>query len=157
MNLTRLMPQLRGLRITHVHLTHAAVALAATAIRRTAACPLCHRRSHRVHSTYTRTVADLPWQLRGVTIMLAVRRFFCRNPTCARRIFCERLPALVEVQQRRTVASRTALQQIGLALGGRAGVQLATPLCMPTSRMTLAPRARAAAPHLSCASRRGHR
>lgn len=62
---------------------------------------------------------------------------------CSRRIFCERLPTLVAVQQRRTVASRTALQQIGLALGGRAGVRLATPLGMPTSRMTLLRRIRA--------------
>jgi hypothetical protein len=47
------------------------------------------------------------------------------------------------VQQRRTIASRTALQQIGLALGGRAGVRLATRLGMPTSRMTLLRRVRA--------------
>jgi len=109
MHLTRLMPQLRGVRITNVRLTHDAVTLTATAIRTTAACPLCHRRSHRVHSTYTRTVADLPWQLRCVTITLYVRHFFCRNTTCPRRIFCERLPGLVAVQQRRAVASRTAL------------------------------------------------
>ncbi len=143
MHLTRLMPQLRGFRITNVRLTLEDVVLAATAIRTTAPCPLCHRRSHCVHSTYTRTVADLPWQLRRVTITLCVRRFFCRNSACPRRIFCERLPVLVAVQQRRTVASRTALQQIGLALGGRAGVRLATPLGMPTSRMTLLRRVRA--------------
>ena len=143
MNLTHLMPQLRGLHITHVCLTEQQVALAATAIRRTAMCPLCSRPSRRVHSTYTRTVVDLPWQLRRVTITLSVRRFFCRNSACPRRIFCERLPQLVAVHQRRTVASRTALQQIGLALGGRAGVRLATPLGMPTSRMTLLRRVRA--------------
>jgi len=50
-----------------------------------------------VHSTYQRTVADLP--LGGVKLLchLQVRRFFCRQAACLRRIFAERFPTLVPV------------------------------------------------------------
>ena len=55
--------------------------------RRTAArCPLCARRSKRVHSRYERTLADLPWGEYAVTIRLRIRRLFCANARCRRRI-----------------------------------------------------------------------
>src|SRR5215216_6781289 len=52
-----------------------------------ARCPLCGEPADRVHSRATRTLADLPWA--GVTVQLhvRVRKFFCENPTCPRRIF----------------------------------------------------------------------
>src|SRR6266540_5493395 len=58
-------------------------------------CPVCQAPARRTHSRYTRTVADLPWADRVVCLHLHVRKFFCDNPTCAQRIFTERLPALV--------------------------------------------------------------
>ncbi len=44
-----------------------------------AACPLCQHCSARIHSRYTRTVADLPWMGCAVRLELHVRRFFCTN------------------------------------------------------------------------------
>ena len=58
----------------------------------TARCPLCARRSKRVHSRYERTLADLPWGEHAATVLLSVRRLFCDNTRCERRIFAERLP-----------------------------------------------------------------
>ncbi len=49
-------------------------------------CPLCHRRSARIHSRYVRTVADLPWMGCAVHLELHTRRFFCLNKECARQI-----------------------------------------------------------------------
>ena len=40
--------------------------------------------------------ADLPWADWSVTLHLAVRKFFCANPQCRRKIFCERLSARPE-------------------------------------------------------------
>ncbi len=54
-----------------------------------ARCPLCGKRSKRVHSRYQRTLADLPWAEYAVTIRLSVRRLFCDNARCERRIFAE--------------------------------------------------------------------
>jgi transposase len=44
-----------------------------------AECPLCHRRSGRIHSRYVRQGADLPWMGCAVHLELPVRRFFCSN------------------------------------------------------------------------------
>jgi hypothetical protein len=50
-------------------------------------CPLCHGQTTRVHSRYTRTVADVPWGAYAVRLPLRVRKFFCDHPTCPRQIF----------------------------------------------------------------------
>ena len=52
-----------------------------------AECPICHQGTHRIHSHYERTVADLTWSEYGVSWQLQVRKFFCTNPHCPRRIF----------------------------------------------------------------------
>ena len=51
-----------------------------------ASCPICHQAAHRIHSHYERTLADLPWSEYGVSWQLQVRKFFCTNPDCPRRI-----------------------------------------------------------------------
>ena len=53
---------------------HHAITLILRARRITACCPLCGRRSRRVHSRYERTLADLPWGTHVVTVRLRVRR-----------------------------------------------------------------------------------
>src|SRR5260370_42626540 len=60
-----------------------------------ALCPLCHCRSERIHSRYTRVVADLPWAGWAVRLKLHARRFFCRNQDYQGRRFTERLPSLM--------------------------------------------------------------
>jgi hypothetical protein len=107
-----------------------------------ARCPRCHRLSRRVHSHYTRRVADLPWQGVMVQRTLRVRRFFCLYPGCAQQIFCERLPRVVAPHGRRTLRLNDALRLIGCALGGEAGAQLARRLGMRGSPDTLVRRVR---------------
>jgi len=70
-----------------------------------AACPGCGWLSERLHSRYRRTLLDLPWQGNPVRIALSVRKFFCDNRQCARRIFAERVPS---VAQRYARASKLA-------------------------------------------------
>ncbi|MGO8947324.1 MAG: transposase family protein [Ktedonobacterales bacterium] len=45
-----------------------------------AVCPLCSYRSARVHSRYTRQVADVPWHGVPLRLELHLRRFFCGTP-----------------------------------------------------------------------------
>ena len=61
--------------------------------RRPATCPRCGPSTARVHSRYTRTMADVPWAEVAVRLRLRVRKFVCPTPDCPRRIFTERLPA----------------------------------------------------------------
>jgi transposase len=135
--------------------------------RAEAECPRCRRPSTRLHSYYTRRVADLPWHGVAVLLDLRTRRFRCRNSRCLMRVFCERLPRVVAHYGRKTVRLDDALQLIGLLLGGEAGARAAMKLAMATSPDTLLRRARMAVKPCSAtprvlgvddfAFRRGHR
>jgi transposase len=105
-------------------------------------CPACGELSDRVHSRYTRVLSDLPWHGIPVRLLLRTRRFFCRTPPCRQQIFTERLPQTVEPYGRKTLRLETALQFIGLFLGGEAGRRLARELGILTSPDTLLRRAK---------------
>jgi transposase len=105
--------------------------------QRTIRCRLCGRRASRVHSRYERTLADLPWGEYAVVLRLRVRRLFCDNARCERRIFTERLPGIAAPWSRRTARLATRLTSVGLALGGAAGARLSHELGLPTTRNTL--------------------
>ncbi len=115
---------------TYLHLklldaSEAAITAVVTTTSEDAECPLCHRRSARIHSRYVRTVADLPWMGCAVRLELHVRRFFCANLECTRQIFTERLPTVVAPYARRTMRLTDVFTLIGFALGGEAGKRLA--------------------------------
>ena len=67
-----------------------------------ACCPLCGVQASRMHSRYWRRVADLPCAGRHVSLRLTVRKFFCPNPACPRKIFAEQFPELVPSYARLT-------------------------------------------------------
>ncbi len=137
MRLTTLFPQFHGLRIDRVCADSIGLTLTATTIARTVACPLCHRRGHRIHSRYRRYVTDLPCAGRAIALVIHARRFFCPTADCPRRTFRERLPALVAPGAHRSHGLRAALEHIAFALGGEAGRRLATALGMSASADTL--------------------
>ena len=100
-------------------------------------CPLCATPAARIHSRYERTLADLPWAAYRVRLQLRVRKWFCANPACVRRIFTERLPTVAAPWARRTLRLAHRLLALGLALGGRAGVPLSHAWDVAVSRHTL--------------------
>jgi transposase len=116
---------------------HAQITLLISSTHAEARCPGCNAPARHVHSHYTRTLADLPWSGYGITWRLRVRRLFCRNPACSRRIFTERLPGLVAPWARRTLRLTARLLAIGLALGGAAGIRLSRQFGLTVSRNTL--------------------
>jgi transposase len=109
-----------------------------------AECPLCGRASRRVHGRYTRTLADLPWCGTPVRVRVRVRKFFCDEPSCERKIFAERLSDVARVYARSTDRRREALEWIAFALGGEAGSRLARELGLLVSPDTLLNRIREA-------------
>jgi transposase len=133
----RLLPHLARFRLRAYHWMQGRWHVDLSSRRRAAACPSCQHRSRARHSAYRRTIVDLP--LGGVMLVLhlQVRRFFCRHATCPRRIFAERFPALVPIRGRHSLGVYTALRQVGLAVGGRAGVRLARALGLPGSYRTI--------------------
>jgi DNA-binding NarL/FixJ family response regulator len=132
-----LLPPTCAVGLSGVTVEQASVRLHLTATAPTAPCPGCAVASSSVHSRYQRHLTDLPWGTRAVHLQLTVRKFRCRNPTCARRMFTERLPDLVAAYGRHTHRLAAALRAIGLALGGNAGARLAAHLRLSTSPSTL--------------------
>ena len=100
-------------------------------------CPRCASVSSSIHSHYLRTVADLPHAGQLVVLKLRVRRFFCRNPLCARRIFTERLAELVQPWAQMTNRLREALCALSFATSAQVGSRLAPRLGMKSSPSTL--------------------
>lgn len=146
-----LLPDGCDLRVDNLVSHDTGMTVQVSARRRTAVCPLCGRRSNRIHSAYERTLRDLPWCGTRLTLCARIRRFVCGTPRCPRRVFAEQFPALAGPRARLTERLRTALQDIGLALGGQAGSRLAARLGMRASGKTLLRLVRASPlPCVSC-------
>ena len=73
----------------------------------------------------------------AVRLKLSLRRFFCQNPECQRKIFAERLPNVVAPYARRTLRLHDLLTLIGFAVGGEAGRRLVEGMKLSTSPDTL--------------------
>ena len=117
--------------------TTAQITLRVQATPTSAPCPLCATPARRIHSDYGRTLADLPWAQYRVYLQLRVRKWFCRNRACHRRIFTERLPTIAAPWARRTLRLAQRLVALGVALGGTAGVRLGHAWDLAVSRNTL--------------------
>jgi transposase len=115
----------------------AQITLRVRSTQTSAPCPLCATPARRIHSDYGRTLADLPWAQYRVCLQLRVRKWFCRNRSCPRCIFTERLPTVAAPWARRTLRLAQRLLALGRALGGKAGVQLGHAWDVVVSRNTL--------------------
>src|ERR1700750_1073569 len=118
MDASTLLPDPQAIRPVRIIPSTGSLKCAGRAPQTQAECPRCHRPSTRVHSYYTRTVADLPWHGVAVRLEMRTRRLRCKNSLCTKRIFCERLPQVVAYYARKTVRLNEALILIGLLLGG---------------------------------------
>lgn len=132
-----LFPQLEEVQVDQVEDRDGVVLVSARARGRQAPCRGCGVASVRVHGRYRRGVRDLAAAGRPALIDLEVRRFVCGNPGCELRTFAEQVPALAPRYQRRTPGLRGLLEQVALALAGRAGSRMAGALGVRVSRSTL--------------------
>jgi transposase len=102
-----------------------------------ARCPACGAVSSRVHGGYGRVVADGAAGGRPVLIVLAVRRFRCPDPSCAKVTFAEQVQGLTVRYRRRSVPLLGMLGRLGVELAGRAGARLAGALGVPAHSSTV--------------------
>src|SRR6266852_4390543 len=132
-----LFPLPDGLEITSVSDTPEEVLVRVTSHRSSSPCPQCSTPSSAIHSLYRRHPQDLPCAGRPIRLLFTVRKFFCRNPNCSRKVFTERLPDFLEASSRLTKRLRTAVQEIGFATGGKGGERLSDKLGIPISEATM--------------------
>jgi transposase len=137
--LARLLPDATTLRIEACDINDATVqiTLSVRSTLATVPCPLCMNPAQRIHSYYERTLADLPWSAYRVCLRLRVRKWFCGNCACRRRIFTKRLPTIAAPWAWRTLRLAQRLVALGVALGGTAGVRLGHQWDLAVSRNTL--------------------
>jgi hypothetical protein len=125
MDTLRALPSQGGLCLADVVVTPTTAVALLASVASSATCHRCGTQSNRVHSRYTRTIADLPGSDRPLVLRLIVRRFRCGQPSSSQAIFCERLPAIATAHA--TGRSTEAQRALGFALGGEAGSRLAAP------------------------------
>jgi transposase len=132
-----LLPDPTSLHLLHIETEGNVITMVVSTTACEAKCSLCERTSTKVHSRYTRLLADLPWMGYGVHLKVHLRRFFCENAECQRQIFAERLPNVVAPYARRTLRLHDLLTLIGFTVGGEAGKKLVTGMKLSTSPDTL--------------------
>lgn len=135
--LSVLLPDVPELELKNLIVQERSLEIDLVSTQISAACPLCHAPSSRIRSGYQRTVADLAWADMLVRLLLQVRRLFCDNQACLRRIFTERLGPAIFSYARRTTRLKAALEEVGFALGGEEGAFLAHRFGFSTSPTTL--------------------
>jgi transposase len=105
-------------------------------------CPRCGTVSRARHSFYSRRLQDLPWQGMAVELWTIAGRFRCRNASCPRQIFCERLPQIAPAYGRQTARAAAIVRLIGYVAGGLPGQRLLVRLAIATSDDTVLRRVR---------------
>ncbi len=90
------LPLPAGMCMESIEKTESDLVVAVVSTSPTSCCPLCSWPSSSVHSSYQRSVRDVPCGGQSVRLALTVRKFFCRNADCQRKIFTERFPTFVE-------------------------------------------------------------
>lgn len=100
-------------------------------------CPLCNKKSNRIHSKYVRALADLPASGNLVRIRLVSRKYFCDNKACSRKIFTERFSKEIQPYGRRLGRSVNLISKMALELGGNKGANISKFAGVPVSSSTI--------------------
>ena len=100
-------------------------------------CPDCAQDSGKVHSRYTRTLADVSLMDYAVRLRVQVRRFFCSNLACSRTTFAKAFADMAAPYARRTTRQVNRLLAIAKELGGRPAARESKNVQMPVSRHTM--------------------
>jgi transposase len=135
--LHQLLPHFPGFSIEQVSVADNMITIVAQSQVTCASCPDCAHDSSRVHSRYTRQLADLPWSGRVVRLILQVHRFFCTRITCPRKTFAEAIPEVAERYGRRTTRLNDVLVFLGIAVGAEPGARLTARFGIACSSDTL--------------------
>jgi len=126
LSLHTLFPHLRGFRLLSSRRETKRLVLTCERVTLSALCPVCGTAAHRIHSRDPRTIWDLSVQNVQVLLQLHVRKFYCDQSDCPRRIFTERLPQITSPHGRFTFGLRQFLGQLGREQGGASGARSAT-------------------------------
>ncbi len=127
---------LSGISLGVAQIIDGNISIPARSKQKYAKCPRCNKSSNQVHSSYVRVLRDLPASTYRVSINLTVRKFFCKDPQCERKIFTEQPGSEINAYSRMTNRTRKTLENILLEVSARKGSYLATLILLPVSPST---------------------
>lgn len=112
-------------RLKEISLTNnSQLLISVDSTQETSLCPLCHSPSGKKQSHYNRYPQELPLGNYSCRLALRVHRFYCLNPECRRKIFCERFEDHLRSYQRCVDKVNEQILFIGLEAGGSKGARL---------------------------------
>ena len=120
-----LLPDPKALALDMIAVQEGIITFHIRTIAEMAVCPDCACCTDRVHSRYQRTLQDLPWQGNAVRFLFTVRRFFCGNATCKRKIFAEAPANVARRYGRKTSRLDDLLLQLVWKVGGESAAAIA--------------------------------
>ena len=127
---------LQGIRFGSPQLIDGHISIAACSKQKFAHCPCCKKRSKRIHSSYVRTLRDLPFSIHSVSINFTARKFFCQNTACEKKIFTEQPDPEISAYSRMTNRTRMILRDLFLEVSAQKGSYLSRIISLPVSPST---------------------
>jgi transposase len=100
-------------------------------------CPICGKSTNSIHSTYIRTIIDLPIVNNRLILIIQSKRYHCKNENCYRKIFCERLVNFAKVYARRTDRLEFILVKVAVLVSSVSGSKLSDYLNVNVSNSTI--------------------
>ena len=77
-------------------------------------CPKCGYESTQYHSTYIRTITDLPIFGKAVVLRVTIYKYDCENKLCEQKVFCEELSGFTGKYRRMTARCEDLVASIAL-------------------------------------------
>jgi transposase len=101
-------------RIDEQYIIDGKIEITAKSLTGHAVCPACGKISRSYHSTYKRTIEDLPLLGKNVLIKITAYRYYCENSDCAQKVFAEELEGFAGWFRRKTERLEDLITSIAL-------------------------------------------
>jgi transposase len=121
------------IKLAHLEIVDNQLIIFAYPKKSRARCPCCNMLSHSVHSRYTRKLLDLPITDTPVSIHLNVRKFYCYNKNCKKKIFSEQPGSEISRYARMTERVKLRLVNVLVETSCRKGSKLSEIIQTPIS------------------------
>jgi transposase len=128
--------QLPEIAINSVHVEDHRMEILAQIKGKYGICPICGKKSSRVHGSYYRRLQDLSVFSKEVTIKLHVKKYVCHNSQCDRKIFSQQLPSGLDRYSRRTNRVNEQLTKMSLEVSARKSSWISRLSMIPVSPST---------------------
>jgi transposase len=104
--------QIPGIIINDLFIDESHVKIVAKIKLKHGTCPICSKKSKRLHSIYTRKLRDVAISSKSVVIELQVRKLYCDNIKCKKKIFSQQLDYQIKKYSKRTNRANDCLFEL---------------------------------------------